>query len=121
MVKPAKTQTTVFAWGIFYLICSFIGFLLLFLFGVDKMQKAPSDGIALCAGAVGVFLQGLMMFSIAKSLDATNRMCSYLVDIAEAAEKERASTAYKEPWSCPICKQQNSYWDEKCVKCGHAR
>lgn len=121
MDKPAHTRTTVFSWGIFYLMCSLIGFLLFMLFGVDKLQKSTSDGIAFFALGVGVLLQGVMVFSISKTLDATNRMCSYLVELADAAEKEKASSSYKEPWSCPICQQQNAYWDEKCVKCGHAR
>ena len=121
MDTPTRTKTAVLSWGIFYLICSAIAFILLLFFGVDKLQKASSDGIAYIAVAIGVLLQGIMVFSITKALDATNRMCEYLVEAAQGAEQDEASRSYKDPWSCPICKQQNAYWDEKCVKCGHPR
>jgi hypothetical protein len=121
MDKPTHTKTTVSSWGFFYLICSVICFLLLLLFGLDKLQKATSEGIAYIALAIGVLLQGITVFSITRTLDATNRMCAYLVEVAKGDEKEESSGSYKDPWVCPICKQQNSYWDEKCVKCGHTR
>jgi hypothetical protein len=121
MDKPTHTKTTVLPWGSFYLMCSFIAFLALILVGLNAWQKPNSEGLVDIAIAVGVLFQGLMVFSIAKALDATNRMCAYLVELAQRDEKENASGSYKDPWSCPICQQQNSYWDEKCVKCGHAR
>jgi hypothetical protein len=121
MDKPVHTKTAVLPWGSFYLMCSFISFLVLMLIGLSEWQKTNPEGFIEIALAVGVLLQGLMVFSITRTLDATNRMCAYLVELAKGADQKQASGSYKEPWSCPICKQQNNYWDENCVKCGHRR
>jgi len=121
MDKPKHTKTAVLPWGSFYLMCSIFSFLVLVLIGLNAWQKTNLEGIAYIALAVGVLLQGLMVFSISKTLDATNRMCAYLVEVAQGYEQRQASSSYKEPWSCPVCQQQNNYWDENCIKCGQRR
>ena len=120
MEKPNVTRTAVLPWASFYVMCSFIFCLVLILMGVNAWQKPDSNGLVDILLAIGVLLQGLMVFFIAKALDATNKMCAYLVELAHPDE-QKASGSYKEPWSCPICQQQNNYWDENCVKCGHRR
>ena len=121
MDKPKNTRTAIVTWGSFYLMGSFIFFLVLILTAVNVWQKSNSEGLVDIVLGIGILLQGLMVFAITKTLDATNRMCAYLVEVAQIYEQKQDSSSFKEPWSCPICQQQNSYWDEKCVKCGQRR
>ncbi len=121
MDKPKPIKTEVLPWGSFYLMCSIIFFLVLILAGVNAWQKSNSEGLVDIAVAVGILLQGLVVFSITRTLDATNKMCIYLIQVAQMYEQKHASESYKDPWSCPVCKQENNYWDEKCSKCGQRR
>lgn len=121
MDKPKNTKTAIFTWGSLYLMCSFIFFLVLIIIAANVWQKSSSDGLLDIILAIGVLLQGLMVFAVTKTLDATNRMCAYLVEVAHMYEQKEDSTGFKQPWACPICQQQNNYWDEKCVKCGQRR
>jgi hypothetical protein len=121
MDEPKPTKTAVLPWGYFYLMCSFLFCLALVLIGLNALQKPGSEGLVDILVAAVVLLQGIILFMITRTLDVTNKMCAYLVEVAEAYEREKASGSYKAPWACPICQQQNNYWDEKCIKCGQRR
>jgi hypothetical protein len=59
------------------------------------------------------FLLGLLLGIIAVVIIAVS-------DTKTALDKQNPS-GKRTPWQCPKCRQNNAYWDERCVKCGAER